>query len=367
MSFSTTFPWKLTLSTRAETMNSPDVSHTASGSMSGSKLRMPGMQEVRAAAERIRPYVMRTPLVSSEPAADISGAATIQMKLEMLQPTGSFKVRGAANRIFSLTEEEKKRGVITFSTGNHGRAVSYMAGKAGVRAVVCLSKRVPEYRGAAIRSLGAETEIWGDSQDAAEERYFKLMETHGYVPVVPFDDPYVIAGQGTIALEILEQAPGTEVLLVPLSGGGLLAGMAIAARNINPSIRVIGVSIDNSPVMLKSLEAGHPVELEESDTLADSLLGGIGKHNRYTLPLVRDFVDDHVVVTEDDLKQAVYFAFVNHGLIIEGASAAALGAVLSGKADVAGKQAALPITGRNVDVHRYLNVIAEEEKRNGAR
>jgi len=347
-----TFPWKLTLSTRTEeTMKSADGSPTAAGSKSGSKLRMPGMQDVRAAAERIQLYVMRTPLVSSEQAADISGAATIQMKLEMLQPTGSFKVRGAANRIFSLTEEEKKRGVITFSTGNHGRAVSYMAGKAGVRAVVCLSKRVPEYRGAAIRSLGAETEIWGDSQDAAEERYFKLMETHGYVPVVPFDDPYVIAGQGTIALEILEQAPGTEVLLVPLSGGGLLAGMAIAARNINPSIRVIGVSIDNSPVMLKSLEAGHPVELEESDTLADSLLGGIGKHNRYTLPLVRDFVDDHVVVTEDDLKQAVYFAFVNHGLIIE----------------VAGKQAALPITGRNVDVHRYLNVIAEEEKRNGAR
>jgi len=150
--------------------------------------------------------------------------------------------------------------------------------------------------------------IWEKMQAALDKMFKDTGHVNAYFPLfIPK------AGQGTIALEILEQAPGTDMLLVPLSGGGLLAGMAIAARNINPSIRVIGVSIDNSPVMLKSLEAGHPVELEESDTLADSLLGGIGKHNRYTLPLVRDFVDEHVLVTEDDLKKAVYFAFVNQG------------------------------------------------------
>jgi threonine dehydratase len=327
---------------------------------------MPGIEQVRAAAQRIAPHVVRTPVIGSPDAAAASQAVSVDFKLEMLQPTGSFKVRGAANRIFSLTEEQRNRGVITFSTGNHGRAVSYMAARAGVSAVVCLSRRVPAYRVAAVEALGARAEVWGNSQDEAEKRYAELTEQHGYIPIVPFDDPFVIAGQGTIALEILEQAPETDVLLVPLSGGGLLSGIALAAKSLNPGIRVVGVSLDTSPVMLESLKAGRPVEMEESATLADSLLGGIGQDNTYTLPLVRDYVDEHVTVGEDELRSAMHFVFTRHGLVIEGAAAAALGALLSGRVDVRGSRVVMPFTGRNVEVERYLNVIAEEEKRHEA-
>lgn len=327
-----------------------------------SNRKIPGLPEVKEAAERIAPFVLRTPLILSEDGAEAAGAASVGLKLEMMQPTGSFKVRGAANRIFSLTDEEKKRGVITFSTGNHGKAVSYMAQKAGVKAVVCLSKRVPAYRVEAIRALGAAPEVYGDSQDEAEERYYELMKAEGYLPVVPFDDPFVVAGQGTIALEILEQAPETDMILVPLSGGGILSGIAMTAKALNPKIKVVGVSIENSPVMLRCVKAGKPVELPETDSLADSLLGGIGKVNDITLPMVRDFVDEHIIVNEADLKRGMHFAFSHHGLVIEGASASSLGAILNKKIDVTGKHVVFPITGRNVDVSQYLSVIAEEEK-----
>lgn len=327
-----------------------------------SNRKIPGLPEVKEAAERIAPYVLQTPLLLSEDVAEETGAASVGLKLEMMQPTGSFKVRGAANRICSLTDEEKKRGVITFSTGNHGKAVSYIAQKAGVKAVVCLSKRVPAYRIEAIRALGALPEVYGDSQDEAEERYYELMESEGYLPVVPFDDPFVVAGQGTIALEILKQAPETDMILVPLSGGGLLSGIAMAAKALNPTIKIVGVSIENSPVMLRCVEAGRPVELPETDSIADSLLGGIGKENDITFPMVRDFVDEHVIVCEADLKRGMHFAFSHHGLVIEGASASSLGAMLHEKINAAGKHVVFPITGRNVDVRQYLSLISEEAK-----
>ncbi len=310
------------------------------------------LQDVFAAAKRIRPLVRNTPLIDSP---ELPGE--VFFKLESLQNTGAFKVRGAANRILSLTPQERERGVITFSTGNHGKAVAYVAGQSGVDAVVCMSQHVPAYRAEAIRALGAEVVIHGHSQDEAEQEYYRIMEDRNLVPVVPFDDPYIIAGQGTIGLEMLAEQPELDTILVPLSGGGLLAGVALAVKRIQPSIHVVGVSIAQSPAMLSSLEAGRPVAVPERDTLADSLLGGIGVENHFTLPLIGELVDEHVVIDEPEIATAMFYALFHHRLVIEGSAAVGIAAVQSGKVDTRGKKAAIVVTGSSVHVADYLKTV----------
>jgi threonine dehydratase len=319
--------------------------------------RLPNISDVWTAAGRIYPVVSKTPVVDSPQIASLSGASSVHLKLELLQPTGSFKVRGATNTILSLSDEEKAKGVITFSTGNHGRAVSYVAHQVGVKAIVCLSKRVPSYRVEAIKALGGSPVVHGASQDEAEDHYLQLRKEQGYVPVVPFDDPRVVAGQGTISLELLRQLPDVDTLLVPLSGGGLLAGMAMAAKSLKPSIRVVGVSIVRSPAMLESLKLGKPADIEEKDTLADSLLGGIGRENHYTMELVKRYVDDHILVDEDEIAEGMRYLFSQHGLVAEGAASVGIAALLSHKIDVEGCHVAMPLTGRNVDQMRFLSVV----------
>ncbi len=318
---------------------------------------LPDLHAVFEAQKRIEQVVWETPLIDSPAVARESGAAEVLLKLESLQNTGAFKVRGAANKILGLSAEDRARGVITFSTGNHGKAVSFVSGQTGIKAVVCLSEHVPAYRVEKIRQLGAEVEVKGHSQDEAEEHYYQLVESRGMVPVVPFDDPAIVAGQGTIALEMLKKRPDLEMLLVPLSGGGLLAGIAIAAKSVNPDITVVGVSIAQSPAMLESIKAGHPVPVEEKDTLADSLLGGIGKENHYTLPLVQKYVDEHVVITEGEIEKAMTYAYIQHSLVIEGASAVGIAALQSGKVNAAGKKVAAVISGSSVDPSKYLQVL----------
>lgn len=318
---------------------------------------LPTIADVWSAAGRVYPVVSETPIVESPQLSSLAGASSVGLKLELLQPTGSFKVRGTTNTILSLSEAERARGVITFSTGNHGRAVSYVASQVGMKAVVCLSKRVPPYRIEAIRALGGTPVVYGASQDEAEDHYLALREQEGYIPVVPFDDPLVIAGQGTIALELLRQRPDTDTLLVPLSGGGLLAGIAMTVKSLKPSIRIVGVSIERSPAMLESIKLGRPADIEEKDTLADSLLGGIGRENHYTMELVRRYVDEHVVVSEAAVERSMRFIFTEHGLVAEGAASVGIGAILEGKVDIAGCHVVMPLTGRNVDRGTYLSVI----------
>jgi threonine dehydratase len=327
------------------------------------KYSLPAIADVWLAAGRVSSLLHETPMVYSPAIKKNTGAVSVGLKLELLQPTGSFKVRGAVNTVLSLSDEEKDRGVITFSTGNHGCAVSYAAHRLGIRALVCMSNRVPSYRLDAIRTLGGEPVVHGSSQDEAEDYFRVLKDKEGLIPVVPFDDPRVIAGQGTISLEILRQNPDVDTLLVPLSGGGLLAGVSMAMKTIKPSVKIIGVSIKRSPAMLESLKAGHPVEVEERDTLADSLLGGIGRENHYTMELVKAYVDEHVIVDEDEIKKGMYYLFAEHGLVAEGAAAVGVAAILSGKVNVSGQHVVLPLTGRNVDITKYLMVIMDEKKR----
>jgi len=317
----------------------------------------PSLHDVYRAQGRIREMILQTPLLAADELVQKSGAKTVHLKLECLQNTGAFKVRGAANRILGLKDDEKQRGVITFSTGNHGKAVAHVAKQAGIQAVVCLSEHVAPYRAGAIRNLGAEVSIKGHSQDEAEENYHQLVESRSLTPVVPFDDPMIIAGQGTIALEILAELPETDILLVQLSGGGLLAGIAMAAKSIHPAIHIVGVSLEQSPAMLESIKAGQPVQVEEKDSIADSLLGGIGFDNQYTLPLVEKYTDEHVLVSEDEIEDGIFHIFENHRLIVEGAAAVSVGALLSRKIDVKGKRVVLLLTGSSIDNDQYISIL----------
>jgi threonine dehydratase len=320
---------------------------------------MPTLHDAYLAQGRIRSLIWETPLRECADLAQASGARSVHLKLECLQHTGAFKVRGAANKLLGLPVQERQKGVATFSTGNHGKAVAYVAGCTGIRAVVCLSEHVPAYRAEMIRALGAELFVQGSSQDEAEANYRRMVDEHGLVPVVPFDDPAIIAGQGTIALEILQTLPDTDILMVPLSGGGLLAGIALVAKSINPDIEVVGISLERSPAMLKSLSAGAPVQVEERDTVADSLLGGIGLENTYTLPLVKRFVDRHLVIAEEPIKEAMAFLFDRHRLVVEGAAAVGVAALRQGMLDAGGRRVVTVLTGSTVESTAYLRILME--------
>jgi threonine dehydratase len=314
------------------------------------------IRNVWEARKRIASVVNRTPLIQSFVLSEMIGRP-VYLKLENVHDIGAFKVRGAANKILSLSEEEKKRGVVTFSTGNHGMAVAYVARKLGIEAVVCISNRVPKAKVDSLKRLNAKIEFYGNSQDDAEERCFELAKEKGLTVIQPFDDPYIIAGQGTIGLEILEEIPNLTDVIVPLSGGGLLSGIGLALKSNDPNIRVTGVSIEHSAVMYESLKAGKPVKLEEKDTLADSLLGGIGLDNQYTFRMVGQYTDDIVLISEEEIAHSMAFMMDKHRMIIEGAAATGVAAILGNKIAHQEGAVAVIISGHNVDLSVLLQLI----------
>jgi threonine dehydratase len=313
------------------------------------------MRDVYMARRRIAGIAQRTPLVHSPSLSALTGR-TVQLKLENVQETGSFKIRGAANRMLSLSQEERARGVITVSSGNHGRAVAYVAGRLGVRAVVCVSTRVPANKVAAIQALGAEVVVHGESYDQATAQSELLEQQQGLMRIPPFDDPFIIAGQGTIGLELLEELPEIGTVVVPLSGGGLISGIGLAVKSADSGIRVIGVSMERAPVMVESLKAGRPVELLEEDTLADGLAGGIGLENKHTFSMVQRIMDEAVLVSEREIADAMVFALRTQHLVVEGSGAVGMAALLHGKIAVSGRNATVIISGGNVDVPLLLEL-----------
>ena len=312
--------------------------------------QLPTLNDIRAAARVIEGVAHRTPLVPAALDGDIL------LKLESLQPIGAFKLRGALNAISKLDDAQKARGVTCASTGNHGRAVAYAAKRQGIRATVCLSNLVPDVKVNGIEALGGEVRRCGATQDDAEREVRRLVEEEGVVDIPPFDHPNVIAGQGTIGIELLEDRPDLETLIVPMSGGGLIAGIAIAAKSIKPSIRVIGVSMDRGAAMAESMAAGKLVDVDELPTLADSLSGGI-PGNRYTLQLCRELVDEAVLVTEHEIYRAMAALLLQEGLVAEGGAAVGYAAVLADKIRSAGPTA-IVISGRNVDMTRLCDIAA---------
>lgn len=280
---------------------------------------------------------------------------------ETVQPTGAFKVRGASNALLSLSSEQLSRGVVAVSTGNHGRAVAYVARELGATATVFVSSRVPEDKLAALRGVGARVLVHGASQDEAEDAAREHASAHDSYLIPPFDHPDVIAGQGTLGLEIVEDVPDVRTVLVPLSGGGLIAGIALAVKSADPAIRVVGVSMAAGAVMHASLRAGEPLEMPEADTLADSLQGGLGPDNRYTLRAVQELVDDIVLVEESAIAAAMRHAFAHHRMVLEGAGAVTLGAFLAQVAEVDQAESLGPTvliaSGGNVSADVFARVL----------
>ena len=312
------------------------------------------------ARARLRGHIRHTPLVASPSLSRHTGGA-VHLKLDCLQITGSFKLRGALNALLRLSAEEQARGVIGVSTGNYGRALAHAAHSMGVRAVICMSRLVPANKVESIRALGADVRIVGDSQDEAELAVARLVREQGLIQLPPFDHADVVAGQGTSGLEILEDLPTVDTALVPLSGGGLLAGIALAMKSANPDIRVVGVSMERGCAMHASLRAGHPVQVEELPTLADSLGGGIGLGNRYTFPMVQRLVDETVLVSEDEISAAIRHAYVEERVIVEGAGAVGIAALLGGHVR-AGEVTAVVLSGQNIDMATHRRILDGESR-----
>lgn len=320
------------------------------------------LADILAARGRIAGVADRMPLVPSPFLSERTGREVL-LKLESMQATGAFKLRGALNAISRLPAET--HGVVCCSTGNHGRAVAYAARQRGLRAIVCMSALVPQAKVDGISALGAEVRIVGRSQDEAQVEASRLARDEGFAEIPPFDHPDVIAGQGTIAFELVEARPDIATILVPLSGGGLAVGIAFAAKRLKPGIRVVGISMDRGAAMHASLKAGRPVEVEEVPSLADSLGGGIGLANAHTFALCRDNLDATVLLTEDEIRLGMQALYFEDRLVTEGAAAVGAAALLAGKFEPDDGPVALIVTGRNVDMAAFADIVAGRDVRLG--
>lgn len=317
------------------------------------------MRDIYSARARISSIVRKTPIVFSPALSELTGSE-ITLKLECLQETGSFKPRGAANKLLSLDPDVLKQGVFAISSGNHGRALAYVANRLGLRAVVCLPETVPAYKQDAIRKLGAELVVRGSTYEEAAKEASLLVEKEGLEMIHPYDDPVVIAGQGTIGLELLEEFSDLDTVIVPLSGGGLLGGIAFALKSADPKIHVVGVMMERGPAMVESLRAGRIVDIVEEPTLADALAGGI-KPNQYTFGLIQETVDETVLVSEEEIAAAMAFALNDHHLVVEGGGAVGIAALRAGKIQHLGKRVAVVISGANVDMPLLLRIAREHQ------
>lgn len=318
------------------------------------------MADIEQAARRIEGRVLRTPFVLSAALSERLGVP-VGLKLEHHQATGSFKLRGATNSVISLSPEQRARGVVAASTGNHGRALAHAAKAEGSVATICMSNLVPENKVAEIRRLGADIRIVGRSQDEAQVEVDRLVADEGLVMVPPFDDKAVVAGQGTLGLEIIEAMPDVATVLVPLSGGGLAAGIAAAVKGLSPKTRVIGLTMERGAAMKASLDAGRPVQVEEVASLADSLGGGIGLDNAVTFAMCRALLDDVILLSDAEIAAGMRHAYAEEREVIEGAGAVGIAALLAGRLGRLDGPVAVILSGRNVDMGLHQRVMNGED------
>ncbi len=316
------------------------------------------LSDIERARGRISINVRATPVVESPSLSELTGVP-VHLKLEHQQVTGSFKLRGATNAVSQLSEAQRSHGVVGVSTGNHGRGLAYAARAAGVRCIICMSKLVPQNKIDGIKAQGAEVRIVGRSQDDAQVEVDRLV-AEGMTMIPPFDHPDIIAGQGTIGLELVDDLPDLRTVMIQLSGGGLISGVAAALKARIPSIRVIGVSMERGAAMYQCQQAGQPMIVPELATLADSLGGGIGLDNRYTFGMTRDLVDEIVLVSEVEIAAAIRHAYWCENEIIEGSGSVGIAALLSGKVKPNGPPALLLSAG-NIDMVLHHRIIGGED------
>ncbi|MCM1110828.1 MAG: threonine ammonia-lyase [Clostridium sp.] len=279
----------------------------------------------------------------------------VYLKPENLQYTGSFKLRGAYYKISQLTDDEKERGVIACSAGNHAQGVALGAAHNGIKALICLPAGAPISKIQATRALGAEVCLVPGVYDDAYAKALELKEKHGYTFVHPFDDPKVIAGQGTIGLEILEEMPDVDAVIVPVGGGGLISGVAFALKTLKPDIKVYGVQAEGAPSMVESVKEGERVRLDNVSTIADGI--AVKEPGVNTFEMCQRYVDDIVTVSEDEIAAAILALIEQHKLVSEGAGAVSVAAAMFNKVPVKGKKVVCLVSGGNIDVTSLNRVI----------
>jgi threonine dehydratase len=305
------------------------------------------LAEIQAAMGRIRDSIYLSPCARSEEMSQLTGNS-VYLKLDNLQRTGAFKERGALNKLLTLTEEERARGVIAASAGNHAQGLAYHAGRHGIRAQIVMPLTTPLIKVSATKGYGAEVVLHGANYDEACEEALRRSEQSGMTFVHPFDDEVVIAGQGTMGLEILQQVPDIEAVVAPIGGGGLIAGVACAVKETNPRVRVIGVQPARLPSMKVAIAEGHPVTLSPAATIADGI--AVRRAGEKTLPLIQKYVDDIVTVDEEEIANAILLLLEREKTLAEGAGAAAIAALINRKTPLSGKKVAVLVCGGNIDV-----------------
>ena len=309
---------------------------------------MLSLTDIQEAAQRLHGHLLNTPCVESKTLSQLTGAQ-IYLKFENLQYTASFKERGACNKLSQLTDAERRRGVIAMSAGNHAQGVAYHAQRLGIRAVIVMPRFTPGVKIERTRGFGAEVVLHGDTLDASRAHALLLAERDGLVFVHPYDDEAVIAGQGTVGLEMLQAVPDLEMLVIAVGGGGLIAGMATAAKALKPGIEVIGVQTSRFPGMVNAIKGtAHP---QGSSTIADGIADGIavGTPGVLTQAIIAQRVDDLLLVDEGDIEQAMVMLLEIEKTLVEGAGAAGLAALLKYPARFAGKKVGLVLCGGNID------------------
>jgi threonine dehydratase len=312
------------------------------------------IDDVRSAAARIAPHVHRTPLFDSATLSHLTGTR-LGLKAENLQRTGAFKARGALNAVLCLSAEQRERGVITLSAGNHGQGLAYAAKIAGVRCVVFMPENAVPTKVAAVKEYGAEARF-APSMETVFAAMDEYRDAHGLHYVHPFGDPDIIAGQGTVGLEIMEDSPDVDTIAVCVGGGGLLAGIAVAAKALKPGIRIVGVEPEGAPVVTRSLVAGYPVTIEKITTIADGLAAPFAAPTSQRL--IERLVDDVIIVTDEEILKALRLLLERTKLLVEPAGAAATAAVLTGKAGAEpGSRVVATLSGGNVDFEKLKRLL----------
>jgi threonine dehydratase len=312
------------------------------------------LADIERARARIKDSIYMSPCAHSETFSALTGNK-VYFKLENLQMTGSFKERGALNKILTLSDEEKRRGVIAASAGNHAQGVAYHATRNGIRSTIVMPVATPLIKVTRTREYGAEVVLHGANYDEAFEEAWRRREAEGLTFIHAFDDDAVMAGQGSVGLELIEQNPYLEAVLVPIGGGGLISGIAVAMKEINPRIQIIGVQTARVPSMQRAVAEHAPVVLPAAVTIADGI--AVRKAGVRTLPVVTKYVDDIVTVDEEELANAILLLLEREKTVAEGAGAATLAALVRGKTSLKGKKVALVIGGGNIDVNMLSRII----------
>ena len=315
---------------------------------------MISLADIEAALERIRDSIYLSPAPQSETLSRATGNA-LCLKLENLQATGSFKERGALNRILTMSPEQRARGLITASAGNHGQAVAYHAGKRGIPAQICMPVFTPIVKVSAVTGFGGEVVLHGENFDETLQEAQRRAQSEGVTFLHAFDDDAVIAGQGTVGLELLSQVPDLDAVVVPVGGGGLIAGVACAIKESKPAVRVIGVQTAALPSMRAAVHQHHPVLLPPASTVADGI--AVRQAGQRTLPLCEKYVDEILTVDDEEIAMAILWLLEKEKTLAEGAGAAGMAAMLRHKTGLRGKKVAVILSGGNIDVTMLARII----------